>query len=260
MNGTTSEILYGHHSLQKVKFFHYSQSNDFSVIFVHGGAWRDPSNTFDDFLSLTTMLRQTEANTKFNFIGINYRLSPEVKHPFHLLDVVDALEMLRRDFGVKECLLVGHSVGATLLMQLANPTKILLLAGVENTRNSSVEIRGMIFVDGIYDIVDLIAEYGKPYEEFVLEAFVNAESYSNACQVSWNSEEHFGIGNTLIVIIHSVEDELLSLRQTTSFVNFLDQQSVAYELHTGKWGLHEEVYRRKELADLVSGYCLAWSQ
>lgn len=255
-----SEVPYGEHRLQKAKIFHYSPANEFSLIFVHGGAWRDPSNTFDDFLSLTSTLLQTQSAANYNIIGINYRLSPEVKHPLHLLDVVEALEMLRRDFGVKECLLLGHSVGATLLMQLVNASKILLLAGIDRDMKPSVEIKGLIFVDGIYDMVDLIDEYGKPYEEFVLEAFPTKESYANASQLSWNSNDIFDTGAAELVVVHSLEDELLSLRQTTGFVKFLDGHNLLYKLHTGKWGAHEEVYRRKELAELVSQYCVNWSQ
>lgn len=260
MSAPPSEVAYGEHSLQKVKLFHYSPTNAFSLIFVHGGAWRDPANTYDDFQSLSSMLLRTENGSKYNIIGVNYRLSPEVKHPLHLLDLVEALNTLHKDYGVNECLLLGHSVGATLLMQLANATKILLLGGIEKNMDPLVKVKGMIFVDGIYDMVYLIEEYGKPYEEFVLEAFANANSYANGSQLSWNSNEKFGIGEAKVVVIHSMEDELLTLRQTTRFAKFLDDQNVPYKLHTGNWGTHEEVYRRKELAELVSDYCVKWSQ
>lgn len=250
-----TKVLYGEHKLQEIKVFHYSPVNELSLILIHGGAWRDPKNTYDDFLPLTRMLLSDKNNIKYNIFGVNYRLSPEVTHPYHLLDIVKALEMIHENYGVKQCLLLGHSVGATILMQLVNLSTILLLGGNTKTKLPPIEIKGFFFVDGIYDMSDLIDEYGSPYEEFVLGAYSTRESYTNASPLSWGRTEEFCTGDAELIVVHSLEDELLSLRQTRRFVDFLDKQKVAYKLETGNFGAHEEVYRRNELAEMISGCC-----
>lgn len=251
MTSISKEIAYGTHPLQRIKFFHYSPANTQCLVFVHGGAWRDPTNTYDDFKQLAQHLQSQIPN--FNFVGVNYRLSPEVKHPEHLMDLGAALLFLSTSYNMSNCVLLGHSVGATLLMQLVNYNKIIELVGVTVPAPLAVKISGMVFVDGIYDMVDLIEEYGSLYEEFVDNAFTNADGYINALQMTWKCKDNFD-AKFKILVVQSLEDELLSLRQTKRFVEYLKNQEVIYELDTGDWGRHEEVYRREELAQTVRKY------
>ena len=108
------------------------------------------------------------------------------------MDLGAALLFLSTSYNMSNCVLLGHSVGATLLMQLVNYNKIIELVGVTVPAPLAVKISGMVFVDGIYDMVDLIEEYGSLYEEFVDNAFTNADGYINALQMTRKCKDTCG--------------------------------------------------------------------
>lgn len=246
------QVPYGEHPLQTLKYFHYSASNEHTLFLLHGGAWRDPNNTYDDFRDLVDSLRKNFSHLPVNLIGINYRLSPEVTHPEHLVDVLKAIEKVSRDVGLKRVHFVGHSVGATLLLQLLDHRKMVELADTKQTvPRLHLDVGYLFLVDGIYDMVDLIEEYGGPYRDFVENAFTSRAQYANASQMTWACDEPFEITSFKPVVVMSRQDELLSLRQTQRFLGFLDARNVDYEYVEEDWGAHEEVYRREELARTI---------
>lgn len=248
------EISYGDHALQKIKLFKYDPKNTESIVFIHGGAWRDPNNTYMDFEQLVKELHHTP-NT--NLVGINYRLSPEYKHPTHLVDVVNAIDKFQDLAGSTKLTFVGHSVGATLLLQLLNYKDIIRL-GLSETADTSLpelklDVNALVFVDGIFDISDLIDEYGAPYKLFVDCAFDTEKHYTEASQVTWSLPGRDFEFEFRGVIVQSTEDELLSARQSSHFAEYLRSRNVPLEQFLGPWGKHEEVYRRRELADIIKG-------
>lgn len=266
-------LSYGTHSLQTVKYFRYSPLNTHTIVFIHGGAWRDPNNTYDDFLTLTNKLGENfngAGRNGINMIGVNYRLSPEVKHPAHLVDVVNGLSFIQKTTPTASILLVGHSVGATLILQLLSFEQIVHLSGDADGSTDIISnllqvLDTIYFVDGIYDIPELISEYGQDYKDFVMEAFRSEEQYKQATQLSFTpgsvSEPTLELGSKSkavlshlprnILVIQSKEDELLSLKQTDIFVEFLKRMKLEYSVIKENWGKHEEVYRREELANLM---------
>ncbi|CAK7902402.1 kynurenine formamidase [[Candida] anglica] len=241
---------FGNDELQKIKIFRWNKNVDKNVIFVHGGAWRDPSNTFDDFQDFAKHLIET---TNCNVFGLNYRLSPEFKHPYHLIDVVQGLNHLYEHFGVSKVHLIGHSVGATLLLQVLN-AKDTIERGLVNLSgniddivvlNTSIEIEALFLIDGIYDIPGLIEEY-PGYISFVKDAFISPKHYTDGTDI-YNHQSY-----PKLIIIQSLQDELLSLQQTHLLQSHLDKLNIQYSLHSGEWGLHEQVYRTKQVFNLIS--------
>jgi kynurenine formamidase len=248
---------YGSHPLQTIKVYHHNASNKKTIVFIHGGAWRDPANTFDDFDTMTSYIKGKQ---DINMIGINYRLSPEIKHPYHLIDVVDALNYILDHFDSGEILLVGHSVGATLVLQLLNYKALVEIGFRYDKKNdvkvdlSRINVSSIFLLDGIYDNVELVKEYGSGYEEFVANAFVSKEQYAEATQLSskiltWDTP--FELLPSKFIITQSLQDELLSMKQTELLVDYFKHRRTEYQLFTGNWGLHEEMYRREEVADLI---------
>lgn len=243
-------ITYGEHPLQTIKYFYFSESNTRTIVLIHGGAWRDPNNTYDDFLPLCQHLTHTKKDC-YNLVGINYRLSPDIKHPAHLLDVITALLWIQKHTPSQFILLVGHSVGATLILQLLNYKQILGQTHSSIPVDPTFCVDTVYFVDGIYDIPQLIEEYGDGYKEFVLCAFSIEENYINATQLSMADPPKLAHIPRKVVICQSKQDELLSENQTNLFIRYLTKYGINFVYLHENWGLHEEVYRRKELADLI---------
>lgn len=236
----TQVVSYGEDPLQSLKEFNYNPQNQKTLIFIHGGAWRDPHNTYDDFGELIDQLPRN-----VNYFSLNYRLSPQSKHPDHLEDVIYALKFLETHYNVKRALLVGHSVGATLILQLLTYKALL----GERMSPLVIELENLYFLDGIYDIVELLAEY-PTYLLFVNEAFDSETDYANSTAISrptMNFEFDFGH----IFILQSLDDELLSERQLDLFAHYLKKKCIAFEDSRGHWGKHEEVYRRGEIAEIL---------
>lgn len=282
-------VSYGEHPLQRLKFFQFDKSNDETLLLIHGGAWRDPNNTYNDFKDMISHIQKNQYAAKYNLIAMNYRLSPEVKHPFHLWDVLKGVQFLVQNYDIHKILIAGHSVGATLMLQLLDYNKILdtgfqilvedLKADKSRTETDlhvplkkerilmneameKLQLRTFYFIDGIYDIVQLISEYGGPYEGFVNTAFSSPEQYGEATQLSSSTVDigspfsyntHLAnIRNELnLVILQSNQDELLSMRQTNLFTEYLTQKNLNFKPFVGEWGGHEHVYRHEDVANIV---------
>ncbi len=88
------------------------------IVYVHGGGWR---------IGDKARVHEKPAHfcgKGFVFASVNYRLSPDVRHPAHVEDVAEAVAWLRahaQDYGVdpERIVLMGHSAGAHLVALLA---------------------------------------------------------------------------------------------------------------------------------------------
>ncbi|GMG20832.1 unnamed protein product [Ambrosiozyma monospora] len=252
------------------------------IVFLHGGAWRDPTNTYKDFDKLVDQIDlelnngngtfiskgdsdfQSEDCYNIDLYSIDYRLSPEVKHPEHLKDVLLALNYIREELNEDMVSLVGHSVGATLITQLCCPVEELckLFGGHNYQRLPLPKISHVMYLDGIYQVEDMIKEYPS-YLFFVKEAFKNENDYLNNCNdVKFNldkvtsgkcQEVYSSMKN--FYLIHSTKDELLSLRQPQLFYKWLTE-----EIHVEKskisqlyldLGKHNDVYQHPKVAKMI---------
>lgn len=222
---------YGNDPLQSYRVFNYSKSNK-SIVFIHGGAWRDTRNTFDDFVEISEYISKL---SDVNIFGINYRLSPKVKHPAHLEDAIAAIEHIANKYEVGELLLVGHSAGATLILQLLR-------------EHPNLNLKAAVYLDGIFDIAELIQEYPS-YIGFIEEAF-NVLDYTT---LTGTQGEQSLERPQKSLIIQSTEDELLSTRQSELFAKYLEKHSLDFKYLTDSWGLHEQVYKNSNVGDLIIG-------
>ncbi|KAI5962162.1 BNA7 [Candida pseudojiufengensis] len=214
---------YGDHELQKIKVWNYSDNNENTFIYIHGGAWRDPNNTYDELKTVA------ENNPQATFIGINYRLSPEVKHPDHYLDVYTALSYIHFNYKYKKIHLMGYSVGATICLQLIQHL---------HDRKSPIHFNSIKFLDGIYDIEELLNEYPS-YISFVNDAFSKLDEADESINLlkKPNIDK-----NTSIIIVQSLQDELLSMSQTKLLIDYFVIWDIGFTLLTGNWGKHDDIY------------------
>ncbi|ODV97168.1 hypothetical protein PACTADRAFT_74724 [Pachysolen tannophilus NRRL Y-2460] len=241
-----------------------SQVKQDAIIFIHGGAWRDPNNTFKDFEKLIKNINNelsslSSLNNKIELYSLDYRLSPTVKHPCHLIDVINAINYIIKNINsnLKNLTLVGHSVGSTLAIQVLDYKKLL------NYYNENIDeldisfIKNLVLLDGIYDIPKLLDEYPS-YLSFINEAF-EEKNFNTATQLSISNkdEKNVQIGMYFkflkkIIIVQSENDELLSLNQTNFFVKWLNSIGIyKFEKILDDFGKHNDVYESDKLKDLI---------
>jgi len=181
-------------------------------VFIHGGAWR--SEDIADHRS--TIIQALMSRLGLPIASINYRLSPQVRHPEHAADVVSALTFLKSwkndAYDIGKMVLAGHSCGGFIAACLAlepNPPSTSRLNVPKDLRDS---IRGVACLEPIADLPMLVAEYPQ-YRNFVEEAFGPDETnWSNESPARWVLSQQSN-GPVSFLIIHSREDELLSFEQ-----------------------------------------------
>lgn len=275
---TDSLLSYGPHELQTIKIFKQTPSTNDTIAFIHGGGWRDPNNTFNDF---TPTIQQMDS-IPINIVSINYRLSPRVntqqeldtlpafRHPLHLMDIVNAICLLVNQ-NYKITLLVGHSVGAGLCLQLLNYQEIIsqgvkyltefkheIFDDIQSQHISKcmaqINLKSMFLLDGIYDIPKLLQEY-EYLRPMIRCAFDSDDHARDAFQLSnpngLRPTKLAGQQSCRIYVIHSLQDELLSPTQSKLLYDYLMDNGMNCKLVLEKWGEHEEIYTRKDVGDFI---------
>lgn len=220
---------YGSHPLQKYKVFQYKSTYERLIVCIHGGAWRDPNNTFDDFDLFARYSRLYQVNV---FL-VNYRLSPEVKHPEHLLDVEMAVLDIQTRYPVADTYLVGHSVGATFILQLLCYEQLF-------GKTSPIDVSICFMLDGIYAIPALIDRY-PDYRGFVEEAFDGVDYAKASVPVICPKNQSIHM-----LILHSVNDELLDDTQGQQLMRNMTENN-NYSFQTGNYGSHNNVYCHEDV-------------
>lgn len=214
------------------------------VIYVHGGAWRDPTQDSRCVQPTIKCLEQSHVDAVKRIAGIasiNYRLSPypnhvtdpskpddaqrNVQHPHHVQDVHQAIEYLEKEYGLTRWIGVGHSCGATLLLQH--------VAGIGLKRACSTRPEALILLEGIYSIPLLLENHQSPscpesisriYHDFIRGAFGDDSTYDSVSPVSGVYTESAWPGARLVMLGHSVEDELVEVAQRDVLVTKLRHQ------------------------------------
>jgi acetyl esterase/lipase len=210
------------------------------LVYIHGGAWRDPLVDSSSFATTAEKLLQQAAAGGVSFAGLaslNYRLSPHPSHPSHpappsdpaapldparaahhpdhIADVLKGLEFLQCVSGSSDYVLSGHSCGATLAFQaIMDPARW----GQTTTAKKPTAVIGL---NGLYDLAGFLKEPPKShaqllpvYDAFTRGAFGDDESVWKAvCPLSiynWTKEWPEG---KLIVLVQSREDTLVPYEQ-----------------------------------------------
>ena len=148
------------------------------IVFIHWGAW--------SFGNKGSLNYKTTVFTKANFvyISINYRLSPDIKHPLHASDVAKAITWIYKhisDYGgdPQNIFLIGHSVGAHLAALIATDERYLGDLGF-----STKIIRGVIGLDSAaYHLPTLIRSEPENYYLFEMAFGNNLEIWEKASPI-----------------------------------------------------------------------------
>lgn len=216
------KLNYGEHPNQHIDVINEGDKSLPWLIFIHGGAWRDPNNTSEDILTLSKSL-----NKRIPLASIEYRLSPVFKNDSFVLDSVDAINLLIKERNIKKISLVGHSAGAHIISHLLNHFDM---------------VESMYLLDGIYSLDELIKEYPS-YIGFVSEAF---DDYSS------DSLPVLKFKNKKIHLIQSFNDELLSMNQSYWLMNQFIENKIDFKNYFGDFGKHEDVYKHEKIAEYIN--------
>ncbi|RDI88958.1 hypothetical protein Vi05172_g1666 [Venturia inaequalis] len=207
------------------------------VIYIHGGAWRDPTITQTSFEpTITSLSNNTDydfaLSTIAAFASLDYRLSPHpshpqdtkttpvselrnARHPDHILDVKSGLRFLQDKFGFgSNYVLVGHSCGATLALQA-----VLGPSMVEPAEDIVVKSpKGIAGVCGIYDIPLMLETNSHPaYRGFVAGAFGDeAVSWKNVSPAVQLKKDPRPMEAIVLSLGYSLDDELIDEPQVGS--------------------------------------------
>jgi acetyl esterase len=109
---TRDEAVAGRHGTIPLRHYRYRRGNsDVLIMFIHGGGFILGSlDSHDDICA------ELCANTGYDLVSVDYRLSPEHFHPVHLDDVEDAFNACRHE----RTILVGASAGGALAAALCH--------------------------------------------------------------------------------------------------------------------------------------------
>ncbi|KAI1464494.1 alpha/beta-hydrolase [Daldinia caldariorum] len=278
---------YGAHELQRVGVWDLDIADKtetkYWIIYIHGGAWRDPRIAHETFAPVIT--RFLEGNSDESprsgsgrgsnlpvaaFASLDYRLSPHpefpqdpattpperfrgARHPEHLADVRAALAFLQRRYAFgRRYVLVGHSAGACLAYQLvagmsSSTTTITTstsTTGVKEDDLVAVELPAAVFgVEGIYDMQGLDARFGGGYAGFLEGAFGPRGAWDGAAPMRYAGSYKERFAGGLAVLGHSVDDELVDMPETVGMAERLEKDGVEVLLVKDLRGLHDDAWR-----------------
>ncbi|KKZ57998.1 hypothetical protein EMCG_05550 [[Emmonsia] crescens] len=267
-----------------------SSSSSVWIIYIHGGAWRDPEITS---ASLEPTLGALVSNYDPQilvgvaaFASIDYRLTAHpnfpqdltateptdlrsATHPDHLNDVQNAIVYLQDKYGFGErYILVGHSCGATLAFQTVMGR--VLNDGAKGNESPEAKIElpiAIVGVEGIYDLRslrDTFKEY-LIYQEFIEAAFGSDENIwdgASPAKVEGQAGIEGGwVNGRLAVLAHSEADELSDMGQLRAMAKMIERWKAAdtqgptrnFLLLDGLKGAHDEIWSKgDELAQVIA--------
>lgn len=191
-------------------------------------AWTEAKSDFVETLA-PALVRHTGLPVAF----VEYRLTPEVVHPVHIQDVVSGFELLTGP--LLECeggspkwsrsrlVVSGHSAGAWMAatLVLKAPPQHNSYSVPSNVRAA---IERIIPIVGIYDLESTLDEYPSYGPEFIDEAFgTDREAYDIESPARWFKHDDEAGRKLRILVIQSLEDELVSPRQARVLIRRLRQ-------------------------------------
>jgi hypothetical protein len=215
------------------------------VIYIHGGAWRDPLVLSDSFSATVSHLVAHPSNIMIKGIAsINYSLSPHPghpnppslphglenkdaidnsrvsTHPDHIFDVLGALVFLQDKYNfANNYILIGHACGATLALQVAMDHQRW---GEDSSDLIVAKPKVIIGVNGLYDIPKLIHDPGEEHDNMVNIYTAIAKSALGEDKKVWHDISPSSVDNWAqewkegeeVILAQSREDVFVPYRQT----------------------------------------------
>ncbi|KAF9869482.1 hypothetical protein CkaCkLH20_13079 [Colletotrichum karsti] len=249
-----------------------TDASKYWVIWIHGGAWRDPRKTFKDFRTSIEQIVQASSIPKSKlrgFISIDYRLSPHplfpqdpavtapaelrsAQHPDHLRDVWSALAFLQHRYDIRDrYILMGHSAGATLALQLPMGS-----ASLGAAPPSEVQMpKAIVGISGIYELNAFNERHDENYTQFIAGAFGEDQTAWNKVVPATFSGSFKDVLPTkpLILLAWSPDDTLVDEPEIDGMVSKLKHDGVECTVIKNLTHDHDFVWQDgKQIARLLS--------
>ncbi|KAH7184546.1 Alpha/Beta hydrolase protein [Fusarium flagelliforme] len=248
------------------------------IIYIHGGAWRDPLVDSSSFEATALKLLQDQDTRIAGIASINYPLSSHpnhpthpappkdptepidvartAKHPDHIISVLSAIAYLQEELGVAhDYVLSGHSCGATLAFQAVMNADRWATAGSNDSSVPRIKKPSIIApLNGLYDLaafIDNPPDSHKAlqplYLQFTKNAFGdNAEVWKAACPTvvsDWMTEWPEG---KAVFIAQSREDTLVPYSQTELMRGHLQRNSKLEIIEMPASGDHNDLWKQAD--------------
>lgn len=225
------------------------------VTFIHGGGWRigDKANGAAGREKAQFFHAQGYA-----YASLNYRLSPAVMHPEHVIDVAAGLAWLHREgraHGVdpSRMAVMGHSAGAHLAALVATDHRRLAAHGLDLSI-----IRCAILLDGAgYDVARQMRALNLRETGFTKEMYVAAFGLDPAAQADASPINHVTRGKNFpaFLIVHT--SRVAATQQSNALAQKLRDAGVVVTTLNAPGYSHADVNRRiGEPGELVGGAIL----
>ncbi len=185
-------------------------------------------------------------------------------HPQHIEDVARGVAWLQKQYGIDRWIGVGHSCGASLLLQLIGGI------GVPGNVEGVKKPLALLLLEGIYNIPLLLRNHLPPscpediariYSDFVAGAFgSDPAAYAAVSPVSGRYGRDVWPEGRLIMVCHSYEDELVERAQRDVLCVALDREGWSLVMEDGD---EEDVVKGEEarvlnVRDVKGGHDWIW--
>lgn len=219
------------------------------IVYIHGGAWRDPLVDSSSFESAALRLFEEHPSISIGGIAaLNYRLSPHplhpthpsppresgvpvdaartARHPDHIRDVLTGLSYLHGIGALGDegygYVLVGHSCGATLAFQAVMDQRRWSFGFDEVTKIPLEKPRVVVGLNGLYDLPAFLQKPDEAYrgmvpiyDSFTRGAFGDDKgTWASVCPTVVDNWEKEWPEGRKVVLAQSHTDELVPYSQT----------------------------------------------
>ncbi|KAH8664010.1 Alpha/Beta hydrolase protein [Xylariales sp. PMI_506] len=279
---------YGSHELQRAGAWELEDAQKpetgYWVIYIHGGAWRDPRIANDSFIpTIDKILAATTpsgAKSKIaGFASVDYRLSPHptfpqdpavtpadeyrgALHPDHIRDVRSALRCLQDKYGFgSRYVLLGHSAGATLALQLLMGSAVLVggKEGKEVQKEGADAVAvalpaAIIGMEGIYDLQGLVDRLGPEYAALFECAFGDSSTWAGVSPMKFTQSfrENWGEARRLFLLGWGPDDELIDAPEISGMAEVLRRDGIEPIVIEDVKGTHDGMWEDGQpFADVI---------